>query len=80
MATKLVTQYSNSSMNAVSKAYWELVDFLLFKYYFRHSFRAPQNLPSIDLPVPTVEITKPVEGSFDPGEPVPLKAKSLFRN
>ena len=54
IATKLVTQYSNSSMNAVSKGYWELVDFLLYKYYFRHGFRAPQNLPNIDLPVPTV--------------------------
>jgi len=54
LATKLVTNYTCSCMNAVSEGYWELVDYLLFTYYFRGSGGAPQELPSIECPpVPT---------------------------
>jgi hypothetical protein len=54
LARKLVTKYTNASMDAVSDGYWGLVDYLLFTYYFRGSSGAPQELPSIDCPpVPT---------------------------
>jgi dipeptidase len=50
LAMKLVTTYTNSCMNAVSDGYWELVDYLLFKYYSRVSSGAPQELPVIECP------------------------------
>ena len=54
LARKLVTQYSSQCMEAASDAYWDLADFLLFKYYFLRSYGAPQELPVIDCPsVPT---------------------------
>ncbi|MFO7997179.1 MAG: C69 family dipeptidase [Dehalococcoidia bacterium] len=34
-AKEFITRYSNLSMSAVSDAYWELFDYLLFKYFFR---------------------------------------------
>lgn len=49
-AQKWVTEYTKACMNAVSDGYWELVDYLLFKYYFGYSSGAPQELPSIDCP------------------------------
>jgi len=49
-AEELVTDYTNASMNAVSDGYWELVDYMLFTYYFRYSSGAPQELPTIDCP------------------------------
>jgi len=54
LATKLVTKYSCACMNAASDGYWDLVDYLHFKYYFLRSSGAPQELPVIDCPpVPT---------------------------
>jgi dipeptidase len=50
IAQTWVTQYTNACMNAVSDGYWELVDYLLFKYYFQGSWGAPQERPSIDCP------------------------------
>ena len=53
-AQELVTDYTNACMDAVSEGYWELVDYMLFTYYFRYSSGAPQELPVIDCPpVPT---------------------------
>ena len=49
-AQKWVTEYTKACMNAVSDGYWELVDYLLFKYYFQGSWGAPQELPSINCP------------------------------
>lgn len=50
-ARKIVTNYSSYCMRSVSYTYWELVDYLLFKYYFRASYGAPQELPEIPPPV-----------------------------
>jgi len=50
LAEMLVTKYTNACMKAVSDGYWRLVDYLLFKYYFRGSSGAPQELPVIDCP------------------------------
>jgi dipeptidase len=51
LAKKLVTKYTNASMNAVSDGYWELTDYLLFRYFFGGSL---QSVPAIDCPpVPT---------------------------
>lgn len=53
-AEELVTDYTNACMNAASEGYWDLVDYMLFKYYSRVSSGAPQELPVIDCPpVPT---------------------------
>lgn len=49
-AEELVTDYTNACMNAVSEGYWDLVDYMLFKYYSRVSSGAPQELPTIDCP------------------------------
>ena len=49
-ARTFVTDFTNSRLNAVAEGYWDLVDYLLFTYYFRSSWKAPQNLPSIRLP------------------------------
>jgi hypothetical protein len=54
-AKMLVTKYTYGCMSAVMDGYWGLVDYLLFKYYFRGSSGAPQELPIIDVPpVPTI--------------------------
>jgi dipeptidase len=51
LAKKLVTKYTNACMNAVSDGYWELTDYLLFRYFFGGSL---QSVPAIDCPpVPT---------------------------
>ena len=49
-AEELVTDYTNACMNAASDGYWELVDYMLFTYFFRASSGAPQELPTIDCP------------------------------
>jgi len=49
-AKMLVTKYTNACMKAVSDGYWRLVDYFLFKYYFRGSSGAPQELPIVDCP------------------------------
>jgi len=48
-ARQYVTDYVSSIMNAVGDGYWNLVDYLLFTYYFRSSSKAPQELPAIRL-------------------------------
>jgi len=54
LGEKLVTKYTSACMTAASDGYWELVDYMLFKYFFRASSGAPQELPVIDCPpVPT---------------------------
>jgi len=54
LGTKLVTKYTNACMNAASDGYWDLVDYMHFKYYSRVGSGAPQELPVIDCPpVPT---------------------------
>ncbi len=50
-ATKLVNNYTNRCMKSVSNTYWQMVDYLLFKYYFRASSGAPQELPIIPSPI-----------------------------
>ena len=44
-----LTEYTNRSLCQVSDAYYDLVDYLLFKYHFRYSKNAPS------LPPPKVE-------------------------
>jgi dipeptidase len=48
-ARTFVTDYTNNCMNSVSEGYWNLVDYLLFTYYFRSSWKAPQKRPVIQL-------------------------------
>ncbi len=51
-AEEFVTAYTNSCLNSVSNAYYDLVDYLLFKYIFRYSNYAPSpKLPTIALPL-----------------------------
>ena len=50
-ARKLVTNYTNHCMRSVSDTYWHLVDYLLFKYYFRASSGAAQELPEVPPPI-----------------------------
>jgi dipeptidase len=50
LAERLVTQYTNDCLHAVSNAWWKLVDYLLFKYYSRVSVDVPQELPVVDSP------------------------------
>jgi len=50
LAEKLVTKYTCSCMNAVSDGYWELVDYLLLKYYAERVSGATYILPSIHCP------------------------------
>jgi len=46
-ARQLATRYTCEAMDAVAEGYWNLVDYLLFTYYFRSSSRAPQKPPAI---------------------------------
>jgi dipeptidase len=46
-ARQFVINYTNACMNSVADGYWDLVDYLLFTYYFRSSWKAPQKLPVI---------------------------------
>ncbi len=50
-ATKYVNNYTNHCMKSVSDTYWQMVDYLLFKYYFRASSGAPQELPVVPSPI-----------------------------
>lgn len=50
-ASKYVNNYTNHCMTSVSDTYWQMVDYLLFKYYFRGSSGAPQELPVIPPPI-----------------------------
>lgn len=50
-AVKYVNNYTNHCMTSVSDTYWQMVDYLLFKYYFRASSGAPQELPVIPSPI-----------------------------
>jgi dipeptidase len=50
LATVLVTDYTNTCLNAVSEAWWKLFDYLLFKYYSRVSRDVAQELPVVDCP------------------------------
>jgi dipeptidase len=45
-AKEFLTRYTNLSMTAVSDAYWELFDYLLFKYYFREGEYVTRTLSS----------------------------------
>jgi dipeptidase len=47
LAMKMATNYTNACMKAVSDGYWELVDYLLFRYYFGGT---AQLLPAIECP------------------------------
>lgn len=49
-AQELVTNYTGACMTAASDGYWDLVDYMLFKYFFRASSGAPQELPVIGVP------------------------------
>jgi len=54
LAEKLVTNYTNSCMNAISDGYWELVDYMLLKYCADRVGGALLILPTIECPpVPT---------------------------
>jgi dipeptidase len=48
-ARTFATAYTNNCMNTVAEGYWELVDYLLFTYYFRSSWKAPQKRPVVEL-------------------------------
>lgn len=48
-ARLFVTNYTNACLNSVADGYWDLVDYLLFTYYFRSGWKAPQKLPVIQL-------------------------------
>lgn len=52
-ARKYVNNYTNWCMKSVSDTYWQMADFLLFKYFFRGSAGAPQELPVV--PAPLIE-------------------------
>ena len=49
-ARALATSYTNSCLDAVLDGYWDLVDYLLFTYFFLASDKVPQVLPEILLP------------------------------
>jgi len=74
-AQELVTDYANTCMNAASDAYWDLVDYMLYKYYFNPGWASPQALPVIEVgPVFTVtELSMPLR-EVNIGETVPIDA------
>ena len=46
-AEKLLTDYTNDCMNSVAAGYWELTDYLLFKYYYRSDPETMDDAPVI---------------------------------
>jgi dipeptidase len=57
----IVTQYTETWLNSIVKAYWELVDYLLFTYYFPGSYRDPQSVPQVGLSAELMHSTMPVK-------------------
>lgn len=50
-AWDFITNYTNACLSEVSDTYWELVDYLLFKYYFKTWVPEPGPLPMVMPPV-----------------------------
>jgi len=46
-AEQYLTEYTNANLNAVADTYWDLVDYLMFKYYFRSGKSVPTTLPEV---------------------------------
>ena len=46
-AEKLITQYVNECMTAVAAGYWQLSDYLLFKYYYSSDPDTMDDRPAI---------------------------------
>lgn len=46
-AERYLTEYTNMSLNDISDTYWDLVDYLLFKYYFRAGKSIPTTIPVV---------------------------------
>lgn len=44
-AEQYLTKYTKANLNAVADTYWDLVDYLLFKYYFRVGKSVPTPAP-----------------------------------
>ncbi len=42
-----LTDYTNENMNAAAATYWDLVDYLMFKYCFRLGKSVPTTLPAV---------------------------------
>jgi len=79
-AQESVTNYTNSCMNAVSDAYWELVDYLLYKYYFDPGWASPPELPVVTLAKEkaTPPVTKPINGGVIAGATVGVVVLGLL--
>ncbi len=48
-AEKVVTRYTNAATTAVEGGYWDLVDYLLFRYHYKGDLGELNQLPVIDL-------------------------------
>jgi dipeptidase len=46
-AERYLTEYTNKSLNAIGDTYWDLVDYLMFKYYFRAGKSIPATMPVV---------------------------------
>lgn len=46
-AEQYLTDYTNAKLNAVFETYWDLVDYLMFKYYFRLGKNVPASIPAL---------------------------------
>jgi dipeptidase len=79
-AQELVTDYANTCMNAVSDAYWDLVDYMLYKYYFNPGWASPQALPVVTLAKEKAAppVTKPINGGVIAGATVGVVVLGLL--
>jgi dipeptidase len=79
-AQESVTNYTNSCMNAVSDAYWDLVDYMLYKYYFNPGWASPQALPVVTLAKEKAAppVTKPINGGVIAGATVGVVVLGLL--